>query len=367
MHADSHSPCPTISQVTLRPVLAPLDSPLRTASGEMSSAPLVLVDISTDAGITGHAYFFTYSPSVLPAALRLGSDVAKLIEGQRLSPRDVMQSLRSRFVLLGTPGLLDMALAGIDMALWDAHARVSSLPLSCLLGGAPKPLRAYASYGMDGIERAVAAAESSLTAGFTAVKIKIGYATLREDLAVVKAVLQTLDNRAELMIDYNQSLNVNEALRRIHALDGLGLAWIEEPLAYDDLLGHAQIRQATQTPLQLGENAWGARGIETMLEQRASNFAMLDLMKVGGVSGWLDAAGLCGLRRMPVSNHFYQETSAHLLAVSPTAHYLEYFGIADAVMATPLTVDKGFATACTAAGSGVAWNEDAVRKYQVTV
>ncbi|WP_238554776.1 enolase C-terminal domain-like protein [Paraburkholderia hospita] len=359
--------CPNVTSVKLRPVLVPLDPPLRTASGVMANAPLVLVDVETDAGVTGHAYFFTYSPTVLPAAARLAADVGKLAEGQPLHPRELMQSIRRRFVLLGTPGLLDMALAGIDMALWDAHARSVGLPLSRLLGGDPKPIKAYASFGMDGLQRAVTSAEQSVEAGFLAVKIKIGYPTLREDLDVVNAVLKALGDKAELMIDYNQALSVPEALRRTRALDDFGLAWIEEPIACDDLSGHSQIRQDLRTAIQLGENSWGPKGMLAMIRQGASDLAMPDLMKVGGVSGWLDAVAICEAHGMPISNHFYQEASAHLLAITPFAHYLEYFGIADGVLAAPLKVTNGYATASNSPGSGVEWDEDAVKKYAVQV
>jgi mandelate racemase len=333
----------------------------------MANAPLVLVDVHTSAGVTGHAYFFTYSPTVLPAAARLASDVATLIENQPLQPRELMQTIRRRFVLLGTPGLLDMALAGIDMALWDAHARMSGLSLSRLVGGVPKPVKAYASFGMDGLQRAVVAAEKSVEAGFPAVKIKIGYSTFREDLEVVYAVLKALDDKAELMIDYNQALNVPEALRRTRGLDDLGLAWIEEPVSCQDLVGHAQIRHELRTAIQLGENSWGAKGILEMIRQGACDLAMPDLMKVGGVTGWLDAVAICEAHGVPVSNHFYQEASAHLLAVTPAAHYLEYFGIADGVLAEPMKVKNGFAIAVDSPGSGVKWDEDAVRKYAADV
>lgn len=356
---------PSVTRVVTRPVLVPLNPPLRTASGVMAHAPLVLIDIETDAGVTGHAYIFTYTPAVLPSVARLVSDIAKLIEGSPLHPRDVMQSLRNRFVLLGTPGLLDMALAGIDMALWDVHARVAGLPLSRLLGGQPKPIKAYASFGMDGLDEAVKAAERSVEAGFAAMKIKVGYETLREDLDVVHAVLAALGSHAELMLDYNQALNVPEALRRTRALDDLGLLWIEEPVRCDDLVGHARIARELRTSIQLGENAWGPRGMLAMIRHNASDLAMPDLMKIGGVSGWLDAVAICEAHGLPVSNHFFQEASAHLLALTPMAHYLEYFGIADGVLATPLRPSKGYVSASEAPGIGVEWDEDAVRRYAI--
>lgn len=353
-----------VERMHVRPVMVPLDPPLRTASGVMASAPLALVDVATAHGVVGHAYVFAYSPVLLPALVRLLEDVAKLMPGEHLAPRALMRKLRSRFVLPGTAGLLDMALAGLDMALWDAHARVAGQSLIHLLGGEPRPVKAYASFGMDGRARAIEAASKSADAGFRAIKIKIGYPTLAEDLDVVRGVRTAIGPDIELMVDYNQALSVPEAIRRGHALDGEGLAWIEEPTLCDDLDGHAQIAAALKTSLQLGENSWGPRGVQAMIARRASDLAMPDLMKVGGIGGWLDAVAVCEANGVPVSNHFYQEMSAHLLALTPAAHYLEYFGLADAVLENPSVVVDGCVTPSDEPGGGVTWNEEAVARYQ---
>jgi mandelate racemase len=354
---------PAIVGIRVRPVVAPLKTPLRTASGVMASAPLVLIDVETSAGVTGSAYIFTYTPIVLPAIARLLDDVAGTLAGQPLAPASLTEALRKRFVLLGTTGLLDMALAGIDMALWDAHARWLKLPLVRLLGGSPRPVRAYASFGMDGLDGALRAADAACATGFSAIKIKIGYETLAEDLAVVRSVRRVIGDRVALMVDYNQALSVPEAIRRGLALDQEQLEWIEEPTACDDLVGHGTIAAALQTPLQLGENAWGPRGMLALLRHRASDLAMPDLMKIGGVTGWLAAVAVCDAHAVPVSNHFYQEMSVHLLAATPAAHYLEYFGIADAVMRRPCVATDGFVSATDAPGSGIEWDEAAVARF----
>jgi mandelate racemase len=329
----------------------------------MESAPLVLVDLVTENGVVGHAYVFTYTPSVLPAMTRLLEDISRQVVGDRVAPTAVIDRIRSRLVLLGTSGLVDMALAGLDMALWDARARASGLSLVRLLGGEPKPIKAYASFGMDGLQRAVEAATRSVEAGFHAIKVKIGYPTLKEDLDVVRGVRKVIGADVELMVDYNQALNVPEAIRRGHALDDEGLAWIEEPTLADDLDGHARIAEAIVTPLQLGENVWGPRGMMAMLSRRASDLAMPDLMKIGGVTGWLRAVSICEAGGVPVSNHFYQEMSAHLLALSPYAHYLEYFRLADAVLLRPPAAVGGFVQPEDQPGGGVEWDEDAVARY----
>ncbi|MCE4225436.1 mandelate racemase [Methylobacterium sp. C25] len=351
-----------IRRSRVRAVKAPLSSPLRTATGTMTSAPLVLVDIETDGGDVGHGYAFAYTPLALPGLTELLRNLLPLLEGAELEPVQIMESLRSRFVLLGTRGLLDMALAAIDVALWDAHAKILDRPLYRLLGATAKPLRAYASFGMDGQDESVRLAASAAEQGFTAVKIKIGYPTLAEDVAVVRAVKHAL-GAVDLLVDYNQSLTVPEALRRCRALDDEGLGWIEEPTRYDDMRGHARITAKTATAIQTGENLWGPRDVRESIELHASDLMMPDLVKVGGVTGWLGASALCHAHGVPVSNHFFQEASAHLMCATPTAHLVEYFGLADPILARTLPVHDGHVRPGDEPGLGISWDEAAIADF----
>ncbi|MBN9602163.1 MAG: mandelate racemase [Afipia felis] len=355
---------PNITGIVVRGVVAPMQRPLRTASGVMSSAPLVLVDIAASDGVVGHSYAFAYTPVVLTSLTRLTADISELLEDKPLQPQVLMQALRARFVLIGSRGLIDMALAALDIALWDAYARHLKQPLVRLLGGAPIDLPAYASFGMDGLEDAVGFTTEAVAQGFGAVKIKVGYEDFADDLAVIRAVKRTIGDAA-LLIDYNQSLNLPEAIRRGCALDDEGLTWIEEPTAYDDTTGHAKIAAGIRTPLQLGENLWGPQDIAESIRLGASDLMMPDLIKVGGVSGWLRAAAICHAVRMPVSNHFFQEASAHLMAVTPTAQFIEYFDLAGPVLAKSLPARDGKVRADDAPGLGIEWNEAAIAKLLV--
>ena len=229
-------------------------------------------------------------------------------------------------VSLGSALFWCLALAVLDIALWDAHAKHLKQPLVRLLGGEPVDLPAYASFGMDGLEDAVRLTTEAVEQGFSAVKIKVGYEDFADDLAVVRAVKRAIGD-ASLLIDYNQSLNVPEAIMRCGALDDEGLTWIVEPTSYDNTAGHAEMGASIRTPLQLGENLWGPQDIAESIRHGASDLMMPDLIKVGGVTGWLRASAICHGVRMPVSNHFFQETSAHLMAVTPTAQFVEYFDL----------------------------------------
>ena len=231
--------------------------PHRTAAGVVAEAPLILTDVITDDGVVGHSVSFTYTTTVLGPTAELIRKCEPLIKGDAIAPVEVERKLMGRFRLLGTQGLVGMALAAIDMALWDALARGHGTSLVGLLGGVPRPIPAYGAVGYDGPAGCARVAEGWAERGFTGVKAKIGYPTVQEDLAVVRAIRKAVGDRVAIMVDYNQSLTPGEAIERLRVLDHEGLTWVEEPTLAHDFAGHAQIAREIQTPIQCGENWWG--------------------------------------------------------------------------------------------------------------
>src|SRR5579864_4416514 len=215
---------PKIRDLQVRPVRLPMPHPHQTASGTVMESPLILLTIFTDAGVAGHSVSFTYSAAALQPTADLISNIAPLIIGEALAPADIEQKLVQRFRLLGTTGLLGMALSGIDMALWDASARLRDMSLAELLGAAPKPVPAYGAIGYDGPTKSAKAAEDWVGRGFRGVKAKIGYPTLREDLETIRAMRTAVGPDVAIMVDYNQSLSPADAIERLRVLDSEGLA-----------------------------------------------------------------------------------------------------------------------------------------------
>ena len=354
---------PTIQGFKVRAVRVPMTEPHQTASGVINESPLVLTDILTDTGISGHSIVFTYTPAALKPTAELIQNFEALVQGDVLAPAEVEQKLAKRFRLLGPQGLVGIALAAIDMALWDALARVHSMPLVRLLGGVEKPVRAYGAVGYDGVQNSGKGAESWAKRGFTGVKAKIGYPTVQEDVAVVRAIQKAAGDDMAIMVDYNQCLTPTEAIERLRVLDEEGLTWVEEPTLAHDYAGHALVAREARTPIQCGENWWGTLDMLHAIEAQASDFLMPDVMKIGGVSGWLRAATLAHAKGMRVSNHLWPEISARLLCCTPTAHWLEYADWWNPILAEPLRVEKGMAIIDDAFGTGVEWNEDAVSRF----
>src|ERR1700694_4560364 len=355
---------PTIRGITARAVDAPISRPVKNAFGVIRSAPLVLIDVATDQGITGRAYIFAYTRLTLAPLVRLISDIGGELAGKPIAPFDLMAQMDAKFRLLGWQGLIGMAVSGLDMAFWDALGQAAGQPLAKLLGGSPRPIRAYDSYGAIDPLADEKDLRRSLEQGFRGIKIKGGDGDLANDERVVDAVRGLIGPDIALMLDFNQSLDPSAASRRIERLAAYDLHWIEEPVAAENLRGHAQVRATSPTSIQAGENWWFPRGFAEAIAARASDFIMPDLMKVGGVTGWLRVAGQAEAASIPMSSHLFAEASSHMLAVAPTAHWLEVLDLPRAILTEPIEIVDGTITA-RGYRLGLSWDEAAVAKYLV--
>ena len=353
---------PVISSCRVRPVLAPLAIPHKTASGTLEAAPLVLIDITANDGVIGSAYIFAYTPAALEPLSLLTRNIIDGLSGQSGKPEEVNALLDARFRLIGNQGLVAMAIAGIDMALWDAEAKRAGKPLSVLLGGGQNPVRVYDSLGQMPPDETAREVESSLERGFRAFKVKAGHRDIDVDVAVIRAIRKVAGPDVWVAADFNQAFSVEEAVRRMKTLDDEGLAWIEEPVHAADHDGHAAVRAAIRTPVQTGENWWGIADMKKSLGAGASDLAMPDVMKIGGVTGWLAAARLAQEKSLPVASHLFLEISAHLLTATPTAMIIEWFDVAGGLLESTPEVKDGHTVPSSEPGIGVVWNESAISK-----
>ena len=361
-------PVLTIRSVRTTPILVPMRYALGTSAARVTEAPLLLIDLDTEEGITGRTYLFCYRPAGARAIAVLLEDAASLIKGEQVRPTEIAAKLARRFTLIGVTGTVRMALSGLDMAMWDALAIAARLPLASILGHEPRAIRAYNSCGLGLMAPSALADEAQrLTEnGFKAVKLRLGYPSLAEDLAALKAVRERVGTGVKIMVDYNQMLEVEEALKRCHSLTLEGAAWLEEPIRHDDLEGNARIAAASTIPLQLGENFNGIAAMAAALRARACQLVMPDLARIGGVTGWMDAANLAAAQSVPMSSHLFPEVSAHLLAATPTCDWLEYVDWADAFVQEPLKIVDGMVIVPARPGSGLKWDMRAVERYRLT-
>jgi mandelate racemase len=327
------------------------------------------VDIETGEGITGHSYLAAYGKPMLKPLVATIEALVEIVKGDALVPYEMDARLRKRYTLFDTPGLVGLALAGIDMAAWDAYAKGLGVPLVCALGGPVKPVRAYNSCGLwikDPALLADEAAELLAEGGYSAVKLRIGRPNFKDDLAAVRNVKSRIGDAISLMTDFNQSLTVNEAILRGRALDDEGLYWIEEPVRHDNYAGCARIAAEVKTPIQIGENLLNTFEMQKALEAGAAEYYMPDVQRIGGVTGWMRAAALAHAHQVEMSSHLFPEFSAHLLAVTPTCHWLEYMDWANVILQEPFEVKNGHVVIPDRPGAGIAWNEGAVKRYAAT-
>lgn len=198
---------------------------------------------------------------------------------------------------------------------------------------------------------------------FTGLKLRLGRDRLDDDLAAIREVREAAGSDIKLMVDFNQGLPLGDAIRRCHALDDQALYWFEEPIAYDNLSGYVQLAEQLNTPVQLGENFYGPRDLYKAVRACAGEYMMPDLMRIGGVSGWLRSVPIAAAAGIQVSTHLYPEFAAHLMRVTETAHWLEWQDWADPVLKQPFPVKDGQIEIPNRPGAGIEWEEAAVKRY----
>ena len=357
----------TLQHVDVQAVLVPLNRPVVSRVGLYEEWPLILIDLHTHEGVVGRSYLAPYLKQSVAYLVPAIHDLAKAWQGQSLAPVDAYQTGRKSLSLVGLEGMSLIAVSGLDMAAWDALAKAANLPLAALLGGSLAPVPAYNSNGLwltplDTLaEEAAALVEEG---GFTALKLRLGRAKLDDDLTAVNNVRDAVGDDVKLMCDFNQGLSLGDALVRCHDLDDEGLYWFEEPIAYNNLTGYAQLTGELATPVQLGENFYGPRAVYEALLAGAGDYMMPDLMRIGGVTGWMRAAAIAGVAGIEMSSHLYPEVSSHLLCVSETGHWLEWQDWCDLIVAEPFKLQDGHLLIPDVPGNGLAWNADAVARYR---
>ena len=341
--------------------------PHRTASGVVAESPLVLTDVVTDAGVVGHSMVFTYTPAALAADGRADPQHrARWSKGEPLAPAEIEQKLARRFRLLGTQGLVGMALAAIDMALWDALARGHGLPLVRLLGGVAKPVPAYGAVGYDGARRLRArrprtgrSAGSPASRPRSAIRrVQRGRRGRPRDAqapsatawrswstttsASTPAEADAADARARRRgPDVGRGADARPRLRRPRA--GRPRGGDADPVRRE-LVGRA--RHAARP------------------RRRASDFVMPDVMKIGGVTGWLRAAALAQAHGLRVSSHLLPEISAQLLCCDADRALARVRRLVEPDPAGAAARSRtAWRVVDDTVGSGVDWNEDAVRRF----
>jgi mandelate racemase len=353
----------TFGSITARPVILKLRRPVVARIATITDWPLILIDLQTEEGIVGRSYLEPYTVKAMKYLIPALNDLGTLLAGRPVRPIDIYSLARKSLHFVGYQGISMIAVSGLDMAAWDALAKAAAMPLCVLLGGSIGPVRAYNSNGLwlsEPPSLADEAIELRDEGGFEGLKLRLGRERVRDDAAALEVVRNAVGDDMHLMVDFNQGLDLSEALERCHRLDDAGLAWIEEPLVYDNLDGYVRLAAELKTPIQIGENFYGPRDLHIALQRKACDLVMPDFMRIGGITGWMRAAAIAGAAGVPMSTHLYPEVAAHVMRVTETAHWLEWQDWANPILQRPYDIRDGLFHLPDVPGTGLEWDEAAV-------
>jgi mandelate racemase len=291
----------TFESVTVRAASIPLRRPLIAKVGAFPEWPFILVDVKTKEGIVGRSYLEPYLKNAVRYIGPAIQDIGEAFKGRVLAPLDMYRDAIGALHLIGRQGVSVIVAAGLDMAIWDALAKAAGLPLANLLGGSVGKIRTYNTNGLWllALDKLAKEAQELVAEGnFSAIKIRLGRPKIADDLEAIALVRDAIGNDVHLMCDFNQGQTLQEAIWRCHALDDQGLYWFEEPVVFDNYAQSAQLARELGTPVQIGENIYGPRSFFDAVQAKAADLYMPDLMRIGGVTGWMRAAAINRNRRL---------------------------------------------------------------------
>jgi L-alanine-DL-glutamate epimerase-like enolase superfamily enzyme len=358
-----------IDMVELRMVDLPPKVKRTDAIQSFVSQETPIVTITDSDGATGTGYSYTIGTGG-SSIMRLLRDhlVPRLIgqDGERVEA--IWHDLEFATHATTVGAISALALAAVDIALWDLRAKRQKLPLWIVAGGAKDRCPLYTTEGGWLHIEAAALVEDALQAkaqGFRGSKIKIGRPHGAEDWARLTAVRAAVGDTFELMTDANQGLTLDEAIRRAQRLKDIDLAWIEEPLPADDMDGHIRLSRSTPIPIAIGESLYSIRHFREYMQKGACSIVQADVARIGGITPWLKVAHAAEAFDMPICPHFLMELHLSLVCAVPNGKYVEYIPQLDAVTTTGITIEDGMALAPSVPGNGIAWDWERLQHQSI--
>ncbi len=349
-----------------QPVFSP--TPLKDTTHTIEALDLIVATVRTADGVVGMGYSYTTGHAAAAVKAMLDTEIAPYVVGR--SCRDAERLWEEswwRTHWAGRGGVSTLAMAAVDIALWDAQAVAAGLPLYRYIGAHRDAIRGYGS-GVNlslSLPELVAQAEEFVARGFTGYKLKVGRPTPREDEERLAALRETLGPDGLLIVDANMGWTLAEALRRVGDLERHGVYWLEEPLIPEDVAGHAALARATTAPIAAGENLYTTYQFTDYIRAGALHIVQADVVRCGGITEWLKIAHLAQAANLLMAPHFVAELHLHLLCAVPNALILEYLPWFDALVEQPLHPRGGLFTPPDRPGHGVTFDLEKLNRYQV--
>src|SRR5580704_16832451 len=361
-----------ISHIHSRILVLPETDPLAGSPENPNAArPIVILRIGTDDGIEGIAV--TFYGGATTRSLKAGVDDlgALIIREDPLRLEAIIAKLRAAAGGAGPAGMFTLALAAIDIALWDIRGKALNQPLRKLLGGARERVPTYASGSLRrnlSLGEVVQAAGKLKEKGFRETKMQLALpapTTPAKEVERAKAVREALGPDIKLMCDINQRWRPEEAINIGRRVDdsGVGLFWLEDVTTHDDYAGLARVNAALATPICGGELVYGIVPFRHMIEARSVDYVMIDLIRVGGITQWMKVAGMAEAFNLPVVSHVIPEIHAHLVAAVPNGLTVEYMGWMLRLFDGVAALDNGELALSERPGLGLTFNEETVKRF----
>jgi L-alanine-DL-glutamate epimerase-like enolase superfamily enzyme len=358
-----------IERVELRMVDLPPKVKRTDAIQSFVSQETPIVSITDSDGATGVGYSYTIGTGGSSVMRLLADHLApRLIgkDGERIEA--IWRDLEFATHATTIGAISALALAAVDVALWDLRCKRRQLPLWIVAGGASDRRPLYTTEGgwlHISTEALVEDALAAKSKGFRGAKVKIGRPHVSEDRERLAAVRKAVGDAFEIMTDANQGLSLDEAIRRAARFADLDLAWIEEPLPADDIDGHVRLNNATSTPIAIGESLYSIRHFREYMAKGGCSIVQADVARIGGITPWLKVAHMAEAFDMPMCPHFLMELHVSLACAVQNGRYVEYIPQLDELTTHGMAVENGMAVAPSAAGVGIAWDWSEVRRRSV--
>ncbi len=345
----------------------PLDPPFRAAVALISSVTFIVAELRTSCGACGIGYGFAFHPSDAKAIREIATSLGELLKGE--PPADVERLWRrmwDRLVFLGQSGAGVSALAILDMAIWDLRGRLSGLPLWALLGRARERVPVYGSGGSlaASLPELVAEMEAHASAGYPAVKMKIGQGRIADDVERVRAVRRAIGPERKIILDANQQWTAKLAIAAAPHFADLGIWWLEEPVPAADIEACAAVARGVPFAIATGETNFTPAEFARLIDARAADILMPNLQRVGGITAWRKVAAAAELRGLDVASHVYSEIGVHLIAAAPNGLTLEIIPWWPRFCAETLQISGGMAKPSDAPGIGITLDRDIISRYR---
>ena len=335
----------------------------------MNSVGCVLLELETDQGLSGESYVFTLNGVRLKALHEMILGFShQAIDRDPHFVAEIWQNIYNEMNAIGHQGFSIAALSAIDTACWDVIGKAAGQPLHKVFGACRDKVKTYASGGLwlsQSIEQCRLEAQQFIDAGFRSMKIRLGSKRMEDDITRVRAIREVAGADIELLVDANQAFTPKQAIRLGRRLEEFDLGWFEEPVPYQNLRGHAQVRRALDIPIASGETEYTRYGMRRILEADAVDVLMPDLQRIGGLSEFRRAVALAACHDVPVSTHMFTEQSISIAASEPNCVSVEHMPWFCPLFNEPMEITEGYLCVPERPGIGFTFDQSAITHFKL--